>query len=434
MFNIMDFPDEILLRIAYETLPDGIEALSKCCKRLSIVSRGALDQHEAYQNEYEDIQITRNEGAGPLLMEVVRNPRCAEYIRHADFNNCCKDVRVPLDRNIVPLLTRIMAKIPCISLPTLPLWVREATSGDHDLIIAMLLFLLPRLESLAIPPATRLCEMLVRSAAQWFQNPSFYRRTLPLTRLTNLAVGNDELNRARPGQYFVEHGIKLIEGLPSLRSLSCSFRTTRALSPNIMIQLCNGSTSLHIFDLDLSTEDLEIILGHVRNLTAFTYIDRYLSSAVRNLDATLQKHAGDSLEKLRLLCEPSPNLQLPNHGFTSLRGFTVLKEVTMPLHTIRTLYNRSSSRPTSIEFLPASVEELVIFDVAHTGLGSQILDELAEAKEAHFPRLKNFHMSHNPNHSRTRVASENGGIILELDEEDEEEGEHDEIAPMEESE
>ena len=93
----MDFPDEILLRIAYETLPDGIEALSKCCKRLSIVSKDALDQHKAYQNEYEDIQITGNEGAGPLLMEVVRNPRCAEYIRHADFETCSEDVRVPLD-------------------------------------------------------------------------------------------------------------------------------------------------------------------------------------------------------------------------------------------------------------------------------------------------------------------------------------------------
>ena len=99
----------------------------------------------------------------------------------------------------MPILAQTMAKQPCISLPSLPHWVREATSGDHDLIIAMLLFLLPRLENLAIPPATRLCELLVRSAATWFQNPIFYRRNLPLTRLADLTVGDDELDRARRG-------------------------------------------------------------------------------------------------------------------------------------------------------------------------------------------------------------------------------------------
>ena len=101
----------------------------------------------------------------------------------------------------------------------------------------------------------------------------------------------------------------------------------------------------------------------------------------------------------------------------------------MPLDTIRTLYNRSSSRPTIIEFLPASVEKIIILDVAHTGLGSRVLDELVEAKELHFPRLKSLHMSHIESPSGTRVASENGGIVLELDDEDEEEGEDSEIAP-----
>ena len=93
----MDFPDEVLLKIAYETLPDGIKALSKCCKRFSVISINALIQHEAYKKKYRDIQINENEGAGPLLTEVVRNPLCAEYTRHANFEYCTEDVRVPLN-------------------------------------------------------------------------------------------------------------------------------------------------------------------------------------------------------------------------------------------------------------------------------------------------------------------------------------------------
>ena len=93
----MGFLDELLIKIAYETLPDGIEALSQCSKRLSVTSKDALIQHEAYKKKYQDIQMNKKEGAGPRLIKVVQDPRCAEYVRHADFENCSEDVRVPLN-------------------------------------------------------------------------------------------------------------------------------------------------------------------------------------------------------------------------------------------------------------------------------------------------------------------------------------------------
>ena len=81
----------------------------------------------------------------------------------------------------------------------------------------------------------------------------------------------------------------------------------------------------------------------------------------------------------------------------------------------------------------------------NTGLASLVLGELADAKEVHFPKLKNVHMSHIENPSGTKVSGENAGIVLELDDEGddydedghEEDGDaegNDEIAPMEESE
>ena len=92
----------------------------------------------------------------------------------------------------------------------------------------------------------------------------------------------------------------------------------------------------------------------------------------------------------------------PNHGFMNLKGFTVLEMFTLPLNKILTLWNRSSSRPTLIEFLPASVEDVVISGPTNTGLASLVLDELADAKEVHLPRIKSIHMSHIENSSRTK--------------------------------
>ena len=82
------------------------------------------------------------------------------------------------------------------------------------------------------------------------------------------------------------------------------------LHASIILQLYNGPTPLHIFDLELSAEDLKTVLRQVRNVTAFTYVDSYLSSVVRNLDKTFQRYAGDSLEDLLLQCVPNPMLRL----------------------------------------------------------------------------------------------------------------------------
>ena len=77
-------------------------------------------------------------------------------------------------------------------------------------------------------------------------------------------------------------------------------RTARALdNPNIILQVCNGSMSLHIFDLELSTEDLETILQHVGKVTEFTYIDRHLSTVVRNTLATFWKSCYSNAFQIR---------------------------------------------------------------------------------------------------------------------------------------
>ena len=431
MVNITSFPDDVLTRIAYETLPDGIEAFSQCCKRFSVVSKEALMQHEAYEQKYREIQIGMDEGAGPLLIEVVRNPRCIPYIRDIDFEYCFDNIRVPLTEDITKDLTLALLQLPYVSPAWVPLWVQLAMLGGRDIVIATILLLVPRLKALFVPTAP-LCETIVRHVAQ---QSRFRRPILPLSRLETVRIGFNQRNPAQPGRFFVDHGINIFQGLPSLRDLRCYFRTTRALDdPCIVMQLWNGATALHVFDLELSTEELEIILQHVRNLVEFTYIDRFLPTVMRNLDQTLRKYAGGSLEDLVLNCVPTPNLTMPSHGFTSLKGFTALERVSFSLDTVRTLWNWSSSRPRLAEFLPASVEDVTISGSTSTTLATLVLDELANAKEMHLPRIKKVHMSHTEKSPRTKVAGENAGIILELDESDEDDDDYEDDEKEEEEE
>ena len=70
----------------------------------------------------------------------------------------------------------------------------------------------------------------------------------------------------------------------------------------------------------------------------------------------------------------------PNHGFMNLKGFTVLEMFTLPLDKILTLWNRSSSRPTMVDFLPASIADVTVVGPTDIQLASLVLDEVAKAK------------------------------------------------------
>ena len=417
MVNLMDFPDELLLQIIDETLPDGIEALSQCSNRSSILSNDALIQHEADKKRYHSIEINEDDGPGPLLIEVVQVPRRGQYPRHANFEYCREDVRIPLDEDIVDILTQTLVQQPCIPLKELLHWIQEATSGNQDIIVAILLLLLPNLETLIIP-STGYCESLIRRVVKWSQESFNPQPNLPLARLENVVIGDDEWNSGRPAEFLVDHGLMIFRGLPSLRSLMCLYRTSRALyNPTITLHFCNGRTEMYVYDYELSSEDLELILQHVENVTTFAYIDRYGSNITRYLDDTLRKYAGPSLNELKLQCLPNPLSELPSHGFNSLTGFTVLKKVTITLDTIRSGGNTSSSRPSLVDFLPSSVEEITVVGPITCRNAKKILDELAYAKALHFPGLKNVHMVKTEYFcmAEMRQAFEKAGIVLDLD-------------------
>ena len=420
MVNLMDFPDELLLQIVDETLPDGIEALSQCSTRSSILSNNALIQHEADKKRYHNIEFDEDEGPGPFLIEVVRNPRRGYYPQHISFEYCRDDVFLPLDEDIADILTQTLAQQPCVPLAELPHWVFEASGGNQDIIVAILLLLLPNLTTLIIP-STRYCEALIGRVVKWSQESIVPQPNLPLAKLENVVIGDDRWNSMDPGEFFIERGLMVFRGLPSLRSLLCLYRTDRALyNSSISLQFCDGCTQMHIFDYELSSEDLELILQHVENLTVFTYTDRFSSYATRYLDDTLHKYAGDSLQELRLQCLPDKLSELPSHGFSNLTGFTVLKKVMITLDTFRSEYNKSSTRPALVRLLPSSVEEILIVGQTTSQNAKKVLDKLAHAKAKHFPGLKKVQMVKTQHfcESEMGVACEKAGITLERDHEE----------------
>ena len=82
-----------------------------------------------------------------------------------------QDVRVPLDEDISKILFQSLVQQPCISLTDFPGWVRQATLGHQDLIIAVLLLLLRRLKTL-IMPSTHYCELLVQGVSRIHISPT----------------------------------------------------------------------------------------------------------------------------------------------------------------------------------------------------------------------------------------------------------------------
>ena len=59
-----------------------------------------------------------------------------------------------------------------------------------------------------------------------------------------LRMGDHKWDTARPGQSFVDHGIRIFQGLPSLRSLSCFFRITPTSHYNSAMDLRHCTFSI----------------------------------------------------------------------------------------------------------------------------------------------------------------------------------------------
>ena len=313
------------------------------------------------------------------------------------------------------VLTQILVQQPCVPLKDLLHWAQEAMSGNQDVIVAILLLLLPDINRLLILSG-RYCESLIRSVVKWSQASIVFQPNLPLARLEKVVIGDNELNSRRQGRFLVEHGLMIFGGLPSLNCLICSYRTTRAgHTPTITLQFCNGCTQIKIWDLEISSEDLGLILQHVEHLTSFDYTDRYYSGIERYLDGTLQRYAARSLKELKVQCRHNPISEIPSHGFHSLAAYTALKNITIPVDTIRH-GGWQLLRPSIVEFLPPSVKKMTIVGPIRCRNAKELLDQLADAKAMHSPGLKHVHMVKTEYFTMPMIAAlERAGIRMELD-------------------
>lgn len=76
------------------------------------------------------------------------------------------------------------------------------------------------------------------------------------------------------------------------------------------------------------------------------------------------------------------------------------------------------SRPSLVDYLPSSVEEVTITGPTTCRNAKKLLDQLAHAKAVHFPGLKNVHMVKSGYYytsSLTLATFEKAGITLDLD-------------------
>ena len=96
---LSSLPPEILRLIAYETLPEGFESLALTCKALYTSSIGFIKQHHNLKVEWGHVTFNCNDdrdfsfndndckvdNVQHLLLEVVRTPLVARYIKNLDL-------------------------------------------------------------------------------------------------------------------------------------------------------------------------------------------------------------------------------------------------------------------------------------------------------------------------------------------------------------
>ena len=117
--------------------------------------------------------------------------------------------------------TQTLVQQPSVPLTEPPHGVQQATSGNQDIIVAILLLLLPNLTTLIIP-STRYCEALIRRVVKWCQESIIPQPNLPLAKFENVVIGDDRWNSIDPGEFFIERGIIvaiLLLLLPNLKTL-----------------------------------------------------------------------------------------------------------------------------------------------------------------------------------------------------------------------
>ena len=452
MTQLLDLPNELLLDIISAIRVDDIEAFTSCNKLIRALSRDVLHRHGEMKKKYSTIRCTSlpvSYGVTDVrlhvhpviwLYEIILDGTVASYptslIIHDQTNwrtNPRYGENPPMEypgsdarkRDVEYQIRSILENCPYIQPNDMHLWMRYPPWLYFDPALALLLSLLPNLQSIFTGGIRMHIDstyyMLARIAKE---NQKCSDSSNPLSKLVSI----DRFQEAGIG--WASKRLKLYLSLtdfPSIRRIGgygvrgrqewTASAMTHNYPPSKAKSLNNSKiTEIKFIHSNLSSHSFEILFGRINALQSFEYgyyadpIDGFSGFELSKIGASLLVNASHSLVRFDLILE---NLTWSDryrmvylHGqifIGSLRGFQVLKKIRVN----NTMFIKRIAAPAIIgkkfcqthrlaDLLPPSTEELQLIELelAPDYPCSGIFDGLVELKAQNLPNLKSSNLDY----------------------------------------
>ncbi|MCJ1459161.1 hypothetical protein MMC28_009538 [Mycoblastus sanguinarius] len=289
MAVLLDLPNEILIQIIDDTIPDDIENFSQCCDRIANLAEETLEQHDDDKRNF-DGPIISEHGNEPhyspldFLKTIIRNPQLALYPKRLwlgdgddDYYNTHHDDPDGRDTDIEDEMKdgirKLLVDCPYIPHQDIERWASKIRGKCYHAGTALLLALLPNLRSISLYDSFYLGDYL----REMLDNITEASHD-PYPRQGSLALSKLRRVRVKVGNTYDDNREEQVEFLAQLAALlsAKTFRCDRLLCGDTVVDrphpLIRGEVTEIIFsDSLIYPASLVSILQHVKNLRKFTY-------------------------------------------------------------------------------------------------------------------------------------------------------------------
>ena len=350
--SLVALPTEIILMIFDHLYARDLENFAATNRRIREIAHDLLHEHRSLKHTYSTVDFgatyphsTVDVGVAPyrsfeyLVLRVARDWQTAQYVERLRVTGWLT--------HWYPPASGPPANFPIAELSTLNLrmiragyFTDKARRGDEDAIVALLIFILPRLRILEVDVGSRDCQCMISTL-----------ENLRMIQMQWRSVGSREAPknlqtvriRASASSGCLVSMIHAVLQLPSVRT--AEFKGLLLLNHTEMQSHLdlkpNNLTTLTFNECRISSKLMDSVLPKVVGLQSFSFVTHHeiardLPIAPHSIQDALRATSQHTLRTLRILgCYRAQLADRRIFQYVgSLRGFSVLEHVTVDVETL----------------------------------------------------------------------------------------------------
>ena len=339
--SFMALPNEIILMVLDHVYARDLESLAATNSRIRGVAHLILNEHRSLKHSYSTITvgITPYRSLEYLVLRVARDWRTAQYIERLRVYDWLR--RWPTTGSN-PRANFPMAELGKLNLRMSRAFncTLKAYSGDEDGILALLIFILPRLEILEVNVGTRDC-LCLTSALEDLRNVQI-QKTLVGAREApkNLRTVRIWDSISTVCRFPILHAVLQLPSIKTAEFTGLQLNHRETLGMNLDFEP-NNLTTLSFNDCRISSKVIDSVLTNMEGLRNFSFVTHvavpnYLPIDPYFIQDGLRSASQHTLRRLRILgcysAQPADKGRYQYMG--SLQGFRALEHVTVDLEAL----------------------------------------------------------------------------------------------------